>query len=44
MQVTYNGWPLYYYIKDEQAGDTVGQQVGDVWYVISPAGEEIEGN
>jgi predicted lipoprotein with Yx(FWY)xxD motif len=44
MQVTYNGWPLYYYIKDEKAGDTVGQQVGDVWYVISPTGEEVEGN
>jgi len=42
-QVTYNGWPLYYYIKDMKAGDVTGQEVGDVWYVISPSGEMIEG-
>jgi predicted lipoprotein with Yx(FWY)xxD motif len=41
MQVTYNGWPLYYYIKDKAAGDTVGQLVGDVWYLVSPTGEMI---
>ncbi len=41
LQVTYNGWPLYYYIKDTQEGDTQGQGVGSVWYVISPAGEMI---
>jgi predicted lipoprotein with Yx(FWY)xxD motif len=36
MQTTYKGWPLYYYIKDQAAGDTVGQGVGGVWYVINP--------
>ncbi len=36
-QTTYKGWPLYYYIKDLKAGDTVGQGVGGVWYVINPA-------
>lgn len=36
MQVTYNGWPLYYFIKDEQPGDTMGQDVGDVWYLAVP--------
>lgn len=41
MQVTYNGWPLYYYIKDTKAGDTIGQEVGDVWYLVTPAGEEV---
>jgi predicted lipoprotein with Yx(FWY)xxD motif len=41
VQVTYNGWPLYYYVKDAQAGDVVGQGVGSVWYVISPAGEMV---
>ena len=41
MQVTYNGWPLYYYVKDSKAGDTVGQDVGQVWYVISPAGDQV---
>jgi predicted lipoprotein with Yx(FWY)xxD motif len=42
LQVTYNGWPLYYYFKDAKAGDLTGQEVGDVWYVISPAGEKVE--
>jgi len=41
MQVTYNGWPLYYYVKDMKAGDTVGQDVGKVWYLLSPSGEEV---
>jgi predicted lipoprotein with Yx(FWY)xxD motif len=42
MQVTYNGWPLYYFAKDTKAGDTTGQEVGDVWYVVSPDGEKVE--
>jgi predicted lipoprotein with Yx(FWY)xxD motif len=41
VQVTYNGWPLYYYEKDKAPGDVVGQNVGDVWFVVSPAGEMI---
>ena len=42
MQVTYNGWPLYYYQKDKAMGDVVGQNVGNVWFVISPAGDKVE--
>ncbi len=42
-QVTYNGHPLYYFAGDQQPGDTNGQEVGDVWYVVSPAGEAVEG-
>ena len=42
VQVTYNGWPLYYYEKDTAAGDVTGQDVGDVWYVVSADGEMIE--
>lgn len=34
-QVTYNGWPLYYFVKDTAPGDTTGQGVGDVWYVAN---------
>jgi len=34
---TYKGWPLYYYTPDTQPGDTKGQGVGGVWYVINPA-------
>jgi predicted lipoprotein with Yx(FWY)xxD motif/plastocyanin len=41
-QVTYNGWPLYYYVKDQKPGDVTGQDVGGVWYVLSPKGEEVE--
>ena len=42
IQVTYNGWPLYFYEKDKAAGDVVGQDVGNVWFVISPAGDKVE--
>ena len=41
-QVTYNGWPLYYYIDDTTAGDFTGQGVGDVWFLVSPTGEMIQ--
>jgi predicted lipoprotein with Yx(FWY)xxD motif len=40
-QVTYNGWPLYYFDKDKQPGDTTGQGVGTVWYLISAAGDAL---
>lgn len=36
LQVTYNGWPLYYFIRDEAIGDTVGEAANDVWWTISP--------
>ena len=41
-QVTYAGWPLYYFVKDQKAGDATGQDVGGVWYVLSPKGEKLE--
>jgi predicted lipoprotein with Yx(FWY)xxD motif len=44
MQVTYNGWPLYYWIKDTAPGDVTGQGVGDVWYVAIPTeGDAVPG-
>lgn len=36
LQVTYNDMPLYYYISDVNPGDTVGQGVGGVWFVVAP--------
>jgi predicted lipoprotein with Yx(FWY)xxD motif/plastocyanin len=36
MQTTYKGWPLYYYIKDQASGDTLGQGVAGVWFVVNP--------
>jgi len=41
-QVTYNGWPLYYFAKDKQAGDTTGQSVGSVWFVVSATGDALK--
>ena len=35
MQVTYDGRPLYYFAKDEKAGDTNGQGIGHVWFVAA---------
>jgi predicted lipoprotein with Yx(FWY)xxD motif len=40
--VTYNKMPLYYWVKDTKAGDTTGQGVGDVWYVVSPDGKVVD--
>lgn len=37
MQVTYKGYPLYYFIRDRARGQVAGQAVGKVWYVIDPA-------
>jgi predicted lipoprotein with Yx(FWY)xxD motif len=42
-QVTLNGWPLYYFIGDEAAGDTNGQGVNEVWWVLTPDGERFAG-
>jgi predicted lipoprotein with Yx(FWY)xxD motif len=36
-QTTFRGYPLYYWMNDKAKGDTTGQGVGNVWYVIDPA-------
>lgn len=41
-QVTADGWPLYYFASDEQAGDIAGQGVGNVWWVLRPDGTVVE--
>ena len=41
IQVTYNGWPLYFYAGDTVPGDTTGQDQGGVWFVVDPTGEPI---
>ncbi|MFD1515462.1 hypothetical protein [Halomarina rubra] len=43
MQVTAGGVPLYYYAPDESPGDTTGQGVGGVWFLLAPDGAAIEG-
>ncbi|MBE3597592.1 MAG: c-type cytochrome [Limnochordaceae bacterium] len=42
LQVTYNGWPLYYYAKDSRPGDVNGQGVGGVWFLVSPDGFAVK--
>ena len=42
VQVTYNGHPLYYFSSDKAAGDTNGQGIKSIWYVVSPAGDAIK--
>ncbi|MGC0269896.1 hypothetical protein ACPROK_09965 [Glutamicibacter soli] len=40
-QLTLNGWPMYYYVSDSKPGDTKGQAVSDVWWVVDSAGVPI---
>ncbi|MGD9702576.1 MAG: hypothetical protein AB7Q42_07390 [Acidimicrobiia bacterium] len=42
-QVTFYGWPLYFYSGDSAPGDVNGQGLGDSWYVVAPDGSMIEG-
>jgi predicted lipoprotein with Yx(FWY)xxD motif len=35
-QVTYKGYPLYYFVRDKKRGELAGQGVGSVWYVVNP--------
>ena len=41
-QITLDGWPLYYWFKDTKAGDTSGQAVKNVWWVLDPKGTPIK--
>lgn len=44
-QVTYGGWPLYYYRQDAGAGEVTGQDVhgfGGEWYLVGSDGAKIE--
>jgi predicted lipoprotein with Yx(FWY)xxD motif len=41
-QLTINGMPLYRYSPDENPGDTMGQGVNDVWFVVDTDGNMIE--
>ena len=35
-QTTYKGWPLYYYVSDVNPSDTLGDNVGDEWFIAKP--------
>jgi predicted lipoprotein with Yx(FWY)xxD motif len=43
-QVTYGGWPLYYYAPDVKPGELSGQGdtgFGAVWWVVAPDGKPL---
>lgn len=40
-QVTYGGWPLYTFASDTKAGETNGQGLNDVWFVVAPDGTAV---
>jgi predicted lipoprotein with Yx(FWY)xxD motif len=42
LQVTYNDVPLYYFVNDEVPGDSNGQGLNDVWYVINTIGTRTD--
>lgn len=42
--VTYNGWPLYYFVRDEGADQPQGNEIesfGGEWYLLTAEGEEL---
>jgi predicted lipoprotein with Yx(FWY)xxD motif len=41
-QVTYDGRPLYHFAGDTKAGDTNGQAVGNVWFVVTADGALVK--
>ena len=44
LQVTYNGWPLYYFASDVAPGQLAGQAdtgFGAVWWLLTPAGQPL---
>lgn len=45
-ELTYGGWPLYYFEKDRGSGTARGQDVhgfGAEWYLVTPSGEVLHG-
>jgi len=44
MQVAADGWPLYYWAGDDAEGDTEGQGVNDVWWLLASDGTPVRGD
>jgi predicted lipoprotein with Yx(FWY)xxD motif len=43
MQVTINKQPLYFFANDKAPGDTNGQGLNEVWYLVQPSGTQVAG-
>ncbi len=41
-QTTYKGLPLYYWFKDEKAGDVSGDWVSGVWHLVELSASKVE--
>jgi len=41
-QTTYKGLPLYYWFKDEKAGDVSGDWVSGVWHLVELSSDKID--
>ncbi|MFA9432798.1 hypothetical protein [Egicoccus sp. AB-alg2] len=41
-QVTYDGWPLYTFVSDAEAGDVRGQGINGTWWVVAAEGGPLE--
>lgn len=41
-QVKYGEYPLYYFANDKAGGDTNGQGIGKIWWVVGADGEAIK--
>ncbi len=41
-QVTYGGYPLYFFAGDKKAGQLKGEDFLKVWFVVSPAGALVK--
>jgi predicted lipoprotein with Yx(FWY)xxD motif len=35
-QLAYKGKPLYFFVKDKNPGDKIGDNVNNVWHVVAP--------
>jgi predicted lipoprotein with Yx(FWY)xxD motif len=42
-QVTYNDWPLYFYGADTKVGQTNGQGINGIWFVVDGNGKLVKG-
>lgn len=41
-QITIGGWPVYYFSKDKNPGDLLGQGVGGTWFAVAPNGAKAQ--